>query len=71
MIEIANIKLLKEEDTTGIVSFLTRYRHMLTQIAAVRRRELLKLRTERIYVEDLLRNKEWEVDLEEGKLMES
>jgi Na+/H+ antiporter len=71
MIEITSKKLLKEEDTTGMVSFLPRYRRMLIEIVAVRRKELQKLRIERIYAEELLRNKEWELDLEEARLMES
>ncbi len=71
MIEITNKKLLKEEDSGSAASFLPRYRHMLVEIVSVRRKELQKLRAERIYPEELLRNKEWELDLEEARLMES
>jgi CPA1 family monovalent cation:H+ antiporter len=71
MIEITNKKLLNEEDTAATASFLPRYRQMLIEIVSVRRKELQKLRSERIYAEELLRNKEWELDLEEARLMES
>jgi CPA1 family monovalent cation:H+ antiporter len=71
MIEITNKKLLKEEDTTATASFLPRYRRMLIEIVSVRRKELQKLRSENIYAEELLKNKEWELDLEEARLMES
>jgi len=71
MIEITNKKLLKEEDTAAVASFLPRYRRMLIEIVSVRRKEVQKLRAENIYSEELLRNKEWELDLEEARLMES
>lgn len=71
MIEITNKKLLKDEEAAGSGAFLPKYRHMLIEIVSVRRRELQKLRLERIYEEELLRNKEWELDLEEARLMES
>jgi len=71
MIEITNKKLLKEEDGGSGASFLPRYRRMLIEIVSVRRKELQKLRSERIYAEELLKNKEWELDLEEARLMES
>ncbi|MEO5681622.1 MAG: Na+/H+ antiporter [Chitinophagaceae bacterium] len=71
MIEITNKKLLKEEETTAAASFLPRYRRMLIEIVSVRRKELQKLRMERTYSEEMLRNKEWELDLEEARLMES
>ncbi|MEO6316587.1 MAG: Na+/H+ antiporter [Chitinophagaceae bacterium] len=71
MIEITNKKLLKEETTLATASFLPRYRRMLIEIVMVRRKEIQALRAERIYGEELLRTKEWELDLEEARLMES
>ena len=71
MIEITNKRLLKEEDTGTTASFLPRYRRMLIEIVSIRRREIQKLRHENIYSEELLRSKEWELDLEEARLMES
>jgi CPA1 family monovalent cation:H+ antiporter len=71
MIELTNKKLLKEEDAATTGGFLPRYRRMLIEIVSVRRKELQKLRGEGKYSEELLRNKEWELDLEEARLMES
>ncbi len=71
MVEITNKKLLKEEETIAKASFLPRYRRMLIELVSIRRKEIQKLRSERLYSEELLRNKEWELDLEEARLMES
>ncbi|MEP6748919.1 MAG: Na+/H+ antiporter [Bacteroidota bacterium] len=71
MIEITNRRLLKEEDTVAAASFLPTYRKMLIEIVSVRRTEIQKIRHENVYSEELLRNKEWELDLEEARLMES
>jgi monovalent cation/hydrogen antiporter len=71
MIEITNKKLLKEEDMAVTGGFLPRYRRMLLEIVAVRRKALQELRREQKYDAELLRNKEWELDLEEARLMES
>jgi len=71
MIEITNKKLLKEEETISSAGFLPTYRRMLIEIVSVRRKEIQKLRSERTFSEELLRNKEWELDLEEARLMES
>lgn len=71
MIEIANRRLLKEEDQAEKASFLPRYRVMLLELISVRRKELQKLRHEKLYSDELLNNKEWELDLEEARLNES
>ncbi|MFT3935935.1 MAG: Na+/H+ antiporter [Chitinophagaceae bacterium] len=71
MIEITNKRLLKEEEITSRASFLPRYRHMLVEIVGVRRKEIQKMRSERTFDEEILRSKEWELDLEEARLMES
>lgn len=68
MIEIANKKLLEQENEDETPDFLPRYRQMLLEIVSVRRKELHKLRQEKIYPDELLNNKEWELDLEEARL---
>jgi CPA1 family monovalent cation:H+ antiporter len=70
MIEIANKKLLKEEEGTSTAGFLPKYREMLLELVTIRRKELQKLRKEKLYSDELLRNKEWELDLEEARLNE-
>ena len=70
MIEIANKNLLKQENIEEAPNFLPRYRKMLLEVVAVRRKELHKLRAEKLYPDELLNNKEWELDLEEARLNE-
>ncbi|HZK63612.1 MAG TPA: cation:proton antiporter [Puia sp.] len=70
MVEIANKRLLKEEGGQATSSFLPKYRNMLLELVAVRRDELQKLREERLYPDELLNNREWELDLEEARLNE-
>jgi len=70
MIENANKKLLHDENTKAASGFLPRYRKMLLEIVAARRAELQKLREERLYSDELLNNREWELDLEEARLNE-
>jgi monovalent cation/hydrogen antiporter len=70
MVEIASKKLRKEEDGQATSSFLPRYRNMLLELVTVRRDELQKLREERLYPDELLNNREWELDLEEARLNE-
>jgi monovalent cation/hydrogen antiporter len=70
MIDIANKKLMKQEDADSKAHFLPRYRQMLLELVAVRRSELLKLRHEKTYSDELLNHKEWELDLEEARLNE-
>lgn len=71
MIDIANKRLLHEEDTTATASFLPKYRQMLIEVVGIRRRELDKLRREKKYSDELIRNKEYELDLEEARLNET
>ncbi|HTD92230.1 MAG TPA: Na+/H+ antiporter [Chitinophagaceae bacterium] len=71
MIEIANRRLLHEEDESAKASFVPKYRQMLIELVATRREELQKLRREKIYSEELIRNKEYELDLEEARLNET
>jgi len=70
MIEIANKRLLKEENEDSVPQFLPKYRQMLLELVAVRRKELDKLRVEKVYSDELLNNREWELDLEEARLNE-
>lgn len=70
MEEIANKRLLKEEGGQTTSSFLPKYRNMLLELVTVRRDELQKLREERLYPDELLDNREWELDLEEARLNE-
>lgn len=68
MIETASKQLYEGESVKSLDGFLPRYQQILKDIITVRRAELQKLREERIYPEDLLRDKEWDLDLEEARL---
>jgi CPA1 family monovalent cation:H+ antiporter len=70
MIENANKKLLKDENAKAASGFLPKYRKMLLEMVAVRRAELQKLRDEKSYSDELLNDREWELDLEEARLNE-
>ena len=70
MIENANKKLLNDENLSAASGFLPKYRKMLLEVVAVRRQELQKLRDERLYSDEILNNREWELDLEEARLNE-
>ena len=70
MIEIANKRLLHEEEETESAGFLPRYRQMLIELVAVRRNELQTIRKERLYSDEVLRTRERELDLEEARLNE-
>jgi Na+/H+ antiporter len=68
MIEVAKKKLEQEEGAEEGASFLPRYREMLVELVEVRRRELNKMRHSGEYDEELIREREWELDLEEARL---
>ena len=68
MIEVARKKLEQEEAEDETASFLPRYRQMLVEIVEVRRRELNRFRHANEYNEELIREREWELDLEEARL---
>ncbi len=70
MIEIANKKLFNAENETEKLSFLPKYRQMLVEIVTAKRHELQKMHHEKQFSDELLRNKEWELDLEEARLNE-
>jgi len=68
MIEIVNQKLVEEEGDHNTAAFLPKYRQMLLGVVDVRRKELTRMRHERKYDEELFREKELELDLEEARL---
>jgi monovalent cation/hydrogen antiporter len=68
MIEVTKKKLEKEESEDEGASFLPQYRKMLVELVEVRRRELNRFRHSNDYSEELLREREWELDLEEARL---
>jgi len=68
MIEITNKKLLREEtEEAPSPDFLPRYRKLLVELVTVQRRELAIMRRDNLFGEELLRNKEFELDLEEAR----
>jgi CPA1 family monovalent cation:H+ antiporter len=71
MIDIANKRLSTENNTIAAPAFLPTYRQMLLDIISVKRKELKDMHRDKSYPDELLRNKEWELDLEEARLMES
>jgi monovalent cation/hydrogen antiporter len=68
MVEISNKKLLEEESGDNETSFLPKYRRMLLELVDTRRKALGRMRHDNQYSEELLRNKEFELDLEEARL---
>ncbi|MEI9943731.1 MAG: Na+/H+ antiporter [Chitinophagaceae bacterium] len=68
MIEVAKKKLEMEEVEEEGSSFLPKYRQMLVELVDVRRKELNHFRRTKEYNEELIREREWELDLEEARL---
>ncbi|MES1220658.1 MAG: Na+/H+ antiporter, partial [Bacteroidota bacterium] len=68
MVEISDKKLMERESETSAPSFLPKYRQMLLEIVAVRRKELTAMRRDHVYSDELLKKKEFELDLEEARL---
>ena len=72
MIETAKKKLESDEEAAdGTDAFLPRYRQMLLELVDVRRKELSRFRRTKEYNEELIRDREWELDLEEARLRSS
>ena len=69
MVEITGRQLEKEEGEGDGVSpdFLPRYRQLLLELVGIQRQELLQMRRDNEYSDELLRNKEFELDLEEAR----
>lgn len=68
MIEVSKKRLEKEEVEEEGAAFLPQYRKMLVELVEVRRRELNRFRHANEFNEELLREREWELDLEEARL---
>ncbi len=68
MVEHTSKKLTEQETEQSPPAFLTGYRKMLLEIIGIRREEILRMRSEKIFSEELLREKEHELDLEEARL---
>ena len=67
MIEITGKKLEKEEGKELAPSFLPRYRQLLLELVKIQRQELAQMRRDNLFSEEMLRNKEFELDLEEAR----
>lgn len=68
MIEISKRKLEVGEAEDEEAAFLPHYRQMLVELIHIRRRELNFVRHNGEFSEDLIREREWELDLEEARL---
>jgi monovalent cation/hydrogen antiporter len=68
MIEIAKRNLESKEAIEETVSFLPHYRQMLIELVHIRRRELNYIRHTGEFPEELIRERLWELDLEEARL---
>jgi Na+/H+ antiporter len=68
MIDITKRKLESSEAEEEEDAFLPHYRQMLLELIHIRRRELNYLRHKGEYSEELIREREWELDLEEARL---
>jgi CPA1 family monovalent cation:H+ antiporter len=68
MVAITQKKLEAQETTDDGQTFLLHYRQMLLELVEVRHRKLNHFRHTNSFSEDLLRDREWELDLEEARL---
>jgi CPA1 family monovalent cation:H+ antiporter len=68
MIAITQQKLDAEEKQDDGKNFLPHYRQMLLELIAVRRRELSRFRHSNAFSDELIRERERELDLEEARL---
>lgn len=68
MIEISKRQLETNEHTDETAAFLPHYRQMLIELVHIRRRELQYSRHKGEFSEELIREREWELDLEEARL---
>jgi monovalent cation/hydrogen antiporter len=68
MIGIAQQKLEAKGSMDDQQTFLPHYRQMLLELIEVRRRELNHYRHDNTFPEELIREREWELDLEEARL---
>lgn len=56
------------KNSTGPDLFAEEYQRLLIQLVTVRRRELQKIRNERIYIDEIINTREYELDHEEARL---
>ncbi|HEX7906057.1 MAG TPA: Na+/H+ antiporter [Chitinophagaceae bacterium] len=68
MIEITKRKLENDEARDEEETFLPQYRQMLIELVHIRRRELKYIRYKGEFSEEMVREREWELDLEEARL---
>ena len=68
MIDIAKRRLESEEAEDQSESFLPHYRQMLIELVHIKRRELNYLRHKGEFSLELIREREWELDIEEARL---
>ena len=68
MIDIAKRKLESNDTGDESGSFLPHYRQMLIELVHIRRRELNFLRRKGEFSLEVIREKEWELDIEEARL---
>lgn len=68
MIDVAKRRLAPADGKEEEPSFLPHYRQMLIEIIHIRRRHLSMFRYRKEYEEELIREREWELDLEEARL---
>ena len=67
MVDITQQRLEKAEKE-AVPSFLPRYRQLLLELVQIQRQELLRMRHDNLFPEELLRGREFELDLEEARL---
>ena len=68
MREVARKKLDRQETEVEDEDFLPQYRQMLVELVQVRRLALKQYRYAKKFNEELIREREWELDLEEARL---
>ena len=68
IVDIAKRKLESNDTGDESGSFLPHYRQMLIELVHIRRRELNFLRHKGEFSLELIREKEWELDIEEARL---
>ena len=67
MSAIPSSRLKMEGESSGSAKFLPQYRRLLIELVDVQRQELAQMRRDNQYSEEILRNKETELDLEEAR----
>ena len=67
MVQITSQRLDKEQGEDMSPAFLPRYRQLLLELVQAQRKELIQMRHDKLFSEELLRSKEFELDLEEAR----